>query len=289
VHFGFVFAIILLSSMGIITNNAWADPIAIGVDLFRTDPATTSIDIVPDLPADFFCPGSPPFGGTISLQGVPLPGFGDTDTIVERFGDVFPFPVPGTATFPINLVALSLTSVAPITVTGCDPTPQDWRLDVFSGVLFGLPQPFGEMTVLHVVANGGSFNAELPVQPKLIFTRVDEPAEPIELDLPSDVFLSSGPWAHTGHCNDPHPIELGSGGFFAGFDPLTGNPVLIEEIADLARHGVFPAGGPCAVGGELIPLDTTMVLVAGTHSVAAWMIPVIVSGIGIAIVIARKF
>jgi len=45
----------------------------------------------------------------------------------------------------------------------------------------------------------------------------------------------------------------------------------------------------CAVGGELIPLDTTMILVAGTHSVAAWMIPVIVSGIGFAIVIARKF
>jgi len=32
-----------------------------------------------------------------------------------------------------------------------------------------------------------------------------------------------------------------------------------------------------------------MVLVAGTHSVASWMIPVIVSGIGFAIVIARKF
>jgi len=44
-----------------------------------------------------------------------------------------------------------------------------------------------------------------------------------------------------------------------------------------------------AVGGDLIPLDSTMVLVAGTHSVAAWMIPVIVSGIGFAIVIARKF
>jgi len=38
------------------------------------------------------------------------------------------------------------------------------------------------------------------------------------------------------------------------------------------------------VGGELIPIDTTMVLVAGTQMTAAWMIPVIVSGIGIAIV-----
>jgi len=44
-----------------------------------------------------------------------------------------------------------------------------------------------------------------------------------------------------------------------------------------------------AIGGEFIGVDTTMVLVAGTHSVAAWMIPAIVSAIGIGIVIARKF
>jgi len=51
----------------------------------------------------------------------------------------------------------------------------------------------------------------------------------------------------------------------------------------------IPINGDVPVGGEMIPLDTTMVLVAGTHSVAAWMIPVIVSGIGFAIIIARKF
>jgi hypothetical protein len=32
-----------------------------------------------------------------------------------------------------------------------------------------------------------------------------------------------------------------------------------------------------------------MLLLAGTQMIAAWMIPVIVAGIGIAIVIARKF
>jgi len=43
------------------------------------------------------------------------------------------------------------------------------------------------------------------------------------------------------------------------------------------------------VGGEFISLDATSVLVAGSQMTLAWMIPVIVSGIGIAIVIARKF
>ena len=47
--------------------------------------------------------------------------------------------------------------------------------------------------------------------------------------------------------------------------------------------------GDTPVGGEFIGIDSTMVLVAGAQYTAAWMIPVIVSGIGIAIVIARKF
>jgi len=46
---------------------------------------------------------------------------------------------------------------------------------------------------------------------------------------------------------------------------------------------------PPVVGGELLPIDTTALLVAGTQTGAAWMIPVIVSGIGFAIVLARKF
>ncbi len=44
-----------------------------------------------------------------------------------------------------------------------------------------------------------------------------------------------------------------------------------------------------AVGGEFIRIETATLLLAGSQNTAAWMIPVIVSGIGIAIVIARKF
>ncbi len=44
-----------------------------------------------------------------------------------------------------------------------------------------------------------------------------------------------------------------------------------------------------AIGGDMIQMETTSILVAGAQYTAAWMIPVIVSGIGIAIVIARKF
>ncbi len=45
----------------------------------------------------------------------------------------------------------------------------------------------------------------------------------------------------------------------------------------------------CLVGGSFTPIDTTMVLLGATETTASWMIPVIVAGIGFAIVIARKF
>ncbi len=63
-----------------------------------------------------------------------------------------------------------------------------------------------------------------------------------------------------------------------------------QTIACVATDlSVTPGACSFAVGGELIPLDTTMILVAGTQYTAAWMIPVLVSAVGIGIVIARKF
>ncbi len=76
-------------------------------------------------------------------------------------------------------------------------------------------------------------------------------------------------------------------------DPAAfGSPIVVSSGAADASSGSIisvPFSSETPVGGNMIPIDSTMVLVAGTHSVAAWMIPVIVSGIGFAIVIARKF
>jgi len=73
-----------------------------------------------------------------------------------------------------------------------------------------------------------------------------------------------------------------------GFEICEGGMTGYEEcsaIRDSCRRALM-----CnAVGGEFIGIDTTSVLAAGAQYTAAWMIPVIVSGIGIAIVIARKF
>ncbi len=99
-------------------------------------------------------------------------------------------------------------------------------------------------------------------------------------------------------------VQVGTG--VAG-PPVVGNTVIAAgQAADLLSDlwyinlhtNVFPGGEirgqvlcetPMVVGGEFIGIETTSVLAAGAQYTAAWMIPMIVSGIGIAIVIARKF
>jgi len=61
-----------------------------------------------------------------------------------------------------------------------------------------------------------------------------------------------------------------------GFGPVTGL-TLIGQVECGPLGGIFEG------------VSTSALLVAGTYFTAAWLIPVIVAGIGIAIVIARKF
>jgi len=92
--------------------------------------------------------------------------------------------------------------------------------------------------------------------------------------------------------NNPIPILNDHFGFSVS---VSGNNVLVG--APLEDTGATSAGSAylfdqildVPLGGELLPIDTTALLLAGTYSTAAWLIPVIVSGIGFAIVIARKF
>ncbi len=63
------------------------------------------------------------------------------------------------------------------------------------------------------------------------------------------------------------------------------DPVDCNRIADQCLKDLMCS----AVGGEFIGIDTVSVLAAGAQYTAAWMIPVLVSAIGIGIVIVRKF
>ena len=199
---------------------ASSTPIDPGFDLFSTV-GPTFVDL----------------GGTIGivgLEGVPI-GPGTTDTIVERKEGL----ASGTSgTIDIELVALSLRSVAPVNIGGTL-----FDLDVISGSLLGEPDnPLGNMTITHNDPNGGTFVAVLPVDAKLTFTDVGNPLN-TNVQFFNDIFNSQGLWSHTPAAGYPNSSTFPSGGFYPGVDPNTGQPVVtLESTSTLnAEHRVVPA------------------------------------------------
>ena len=94
------------------------------------------------------------------------------------------------------------------------------------------------------------------------------------------------PVAFAGSCVSPGPdMDCDAD----GFTPNQGD-------CDDNRSDIFPGQGcelPPAppsnlVAGEIIPIETTSLILAGAQSFS-WMIPVLVAALGIAVVIARKF
>jgi len=75
-----------------------------------------------------------------------------------------------------------------------------------------------------------------------------------------------------------------------GADPITlwTGTVAAPGVYSIVFTGSAATSSCAPVGGTMIPLDTTALLLAGAQMNAAWMIPVIVLAIGIGIVIARK-
>ncbi len=121
------------------------------------------------LPADFFGVGSDPFTGTINLMGSPIDSanLGPADTIVRRLEDVCPTEVGDSVTVEVEIIALNLVSVDPITVT-IDGQSEEWDVQV---CLSSSQQQRGSMTITLDEEDCGTFDSSIPVTPKFTFTR----------------------------------------------------------------------------------------------------------------------
>jgi hypothetical protein len=141
-----------------------------GVDVFQTSTGKpTSIRFASHpIPADFFCPGSPPFNGEIQLSGIPLATepagvAANGDTLVERLEGA-----PFGAKIPVKVRALRLTSASPLKIA-CASGDTDWRADVCA---------CGEQPTTHIVAKVdqpcgcGHFDGALKIKICLRFTEV---------------------------------------------------------------------------------------------------------------------
>jgi hypothetical protein len=211
-----------------VTSLGFATPITVpaGDDPFHIQDVIVNLLI----PGDHFEPGSDPFNAAVAFQGLPqTPGlppsnaglqfssffgffhFGPftvvapiapgPDTIVRRTTPIGPLPDGGSATVPIELVALELKSVAPITVTHADGQADSF-FDVF--IELDLPQP-GSLTLNRTGAtNGGTFTAGFQVQPRLTFVRIGAGPQPQPLFI-SDTLLGGGTWEVQGADPIPEP------------------------------------------------------------------------------------
>jgi len=146
----------------------------------------------PPIPPGFFGPGSQPFVGQICYHGEPLGvtpfgTFAVADTVVRRpAGDPFDrcaIP-PAQIDIPIELVALNLVSVQPITVMFAGP-PFQQQYNVLLNPSSSVPPAPGSMTVRKTHCNGGTWNSVLPVRAKFTFTNVNNPGDVRVLDTPS--------------------------------------------------------------------------------------------------------
>ncbi|MFQ6093291.1 MAG: dockerin type I domain-containing protein, partial [bacterium] len=251
-----------------------------GVDLFTTPPGGATFQDFSGfpIPADFFGPGSDPFDGTIVLGGVPLntnpPGvLGPTDVIVERKEKAhLPDPCASSDVVPIEIVALSLVSSQPITVTYGGGSPELWDVQVC--LSNQVPQPQGTMTINHEHPDGGTFTADLPVIPRFVFTRQPDGAvRVLDPPLPPITFTTrNGHWVHCDpgfglftspdcgltvdhDCDGVADVSVAaSSNFVAGVRGIsdvcpancTNPPIefqkrLTKEEELLAAHGVLPA------------------------------------------------
>jgi len=75
----------------------------------------------------------------------------------------------------------------------------------------------------------------------------------------------------------------------AGAHDISFLPTFVQAEAGAAYFKVFAQPPPPSVGGTMIPIDTTALLLVGAQTTSAWLIPVIVVAIGFAILIARKY
>lgn len=161
---------ILLLALGLVAPAFAADRvIQNGIDGWATPASgSTFVDFAKKpIPAGFFCPGSAPFTGKLTLRGEPLvtgtPGaLGATDTIVQRLDDAA-FNQRGVAVTRIQFRALSLKSIGPIQ-TSCGKFTATASLD---GV-----QPITRMVITRQNEKGGYFTAPLSLNAKITFQPV---------------------------------------------------------------------------------------------------------------------
>lgn len=152
---------------------AVAQPITVapGNDTWITPPNSSQIVLsiypVSAALAAAFGPGASVSPNTVFLSGVPLNpgGLGQADTILERYPPSVTFNAIGDVrTQSVEIQGLRLRGN--VTVTTGSGVTMPYTLTV---ALSEIPSGSGTITMTRTTADGGRFDSDFPVQPKLVF------------------------------------------------------------------------------------------------------------------------
>lgn len=156
---------------------AWSQPITVapGNDGWVTPANGSQIDLSVFPIDSVFGPGSVVNPQVVNLSGRPLDpnNLGSIDTLLERQPPPVTFNfISETHVFPVELKALRLAGLTNINGT-------DYELTVaLSDVGSGL----GTITATRLTPDGGRFDSNFPVAPKLVFTELCNPSNQVVID-----------------------------------------------------------------------------------------------------------
>jgi len=202
-------------------------------------------------------------------------------------------------------------AVGPITEGGGNPQARDWNFVALQPNMVGLefavtgstnaicspaPSPANicQLTISH--RQGGSLVEIFSVRPAmsklfLPFTVTDFIIFDTKIPLiVGDQYTLRH--SFTGTINPWVLVEVYYDSDMCGEKTNLQNGMCVPDLSQICGNGTTPQNFMClvsmAVGGLFVGINTTPVLLAGFQMAAAWLIPIVVSGIGIGIVIVRK-
>jgi len=181
----------------------------------------------------------------------------------------------------------STTFIGNVGVSGTLEVPSGFtfkadRLDNFSSVTV---DNFGNMIIAEFF-NNGLFNNNCGATLKIIelFTNTGGLRGPLGSN--HEIFNNFGTFELGPGFDSPDEFNnqdtFNDGGFLINVFETGSND-------NFGPESIIKIDSICLVGGEFLGVDSAALLLAGAQANALWLIPVVIAGIGFAIVIARKF
>ncbi len=168
-----------------------------GIDAFVTASGTKA---EVDLPAGFFCEGSPAISSTVAFKGMPLAtdpanALGGANTVVERLKDAD--LKDGCATVPVVVRALKLMSEKTFSVN-CKSGRTKWSVSACTGCCCGGAQPITKIKICQGEKEGcGTFNGQLRIAVCLKFKNVEDQTVLGPIQQQVVLGIDDWPWSAT--------------------------------------------------------------------------------------------